>query len=353
MGATLDSLLENYPYLDVETRAEVLDKLVLTEDPGVVKALESLAGDPEPGLARRIREEVVVRTGEGFDAKGTVPGLGSLGVFGCWGAAARLLCLLPSVLVVSVLGTSGPPLLLGLVFAACGAPEIARAFCAAYFTGSLDAVGPGGDIVLTGLVITCLPLPIALAGLTAAVIAWCAGRRHLEEALTPRAAFAFFGIRLGRIALTAALLWGIFLIYAVDLGLFAAIQSLWGLQWAVVLGLGVSVVTGLIVFYLCVRYSLAIVASAIEGLGPRAAVKRSVQLFRRHPWRVAGFHLVGLLPVPAVGLLLSLARVYFSESFAGVADLGPGCRVLLHALLPSWYATALAVFYYDLLRRHG
>jgi hypothetical protein len=137
--------------------------------------------------------------------------------------------------------------------------------------------------------------------------------------------------------------------------------ALWGivlLGALVVIG-GAAIVTIPVVFWVLVRWSVAIPALFAEGIGPVKALGRSWNLVRDNWWRTFGILII-------VTIMVSLIQTGLATLFGGVAALAPGLSddiragvvttvtTLVDALVGAIQPIAITMLYLDLrVRKEG
>jgi hypothetical protein len=113
--------------------------------------------------------------------------------------------------------------------------------------------------------------------------------------------------------------------------------------WALDLGPGLVAIVFMVVAGIpFVRWSLALPACVVEGLGLVDSLGRSAELTRGHRWKIFGIVILVLIPLPAATAILGAAM-----SFLG-PDLRYLGRYVLGVLWITGFTSVLTVIYHEL-----
>jgi hypothetical protein len=97
-----------------------------------------------------------------------------------------------------------------------------------------------------------------------------------------------------------------------------------------------------VVSMLLVRWSLALPACVVEGLGPVDSLGRSARLTKGHRWKIFGIILLVCAPLPAVTAILAAAMSFIGSSFQYLGQFVLGVAWI------TGFNSVLTVIYHDL-----
>ncbi|MBI2944675.1 MAG: hypothetical protein HYY25_10785 [Candidatus Wallbacteria bacterium] len=343
MDSGLEGCLQDFRSMDASVRLAALARMERLDDPRVTKALEALANDPNLHVAQRVREVLTARSGEAFRRGSAAPELGKMGQFDYWREAARLLARHPVPLIGTAVATMVvvPMLVATLLFAfrQDDAGWLVLASFVMMDSESEPAVSAGARTLYPLLE---QPLGLLLMALTASLQAWVVSRIYLGAPVGLSSALAFGASRLAALAHTLA----VYLLVSLAPA---------GIAVAIAIGLspdgntrvpdalfGALAVGGILAFaFLALRYNLATLCCATEGIRGWAACRRAGKLFGGSWRRVLVFSL-STLPLPIAYSLLTILGDINSDL----------AHLLFFVPYGALCGAAQVLLYYDVVARH-
>jgi uncharacterized membrane protein len=132
---------------------------------------------------------------------------------------------------------------------------------------------------------------------------------------------------------------------------FWSIVGLAILQWlGISIGFLLLVIPGIMLF---IRWSAALPACVVEGLGPLASMKRSAELTKGNRWKIFGMYvlvwLVGIVLIAIIGGIIF--GLIGAASVAGLSrgfGVGSVISLVLSAVLTAYINVLLVMVYHDL-----
>ena len=113
--------------------------------------------------------------------------------------------------------------------------------------------------------------------------------------------------------------------------------------WAHLLGPGlVAIVFMAVAGVLFVRWSIALPACVVEGLGVVDSLGRSARLTKGHRWKIFGIILLVCTPLPAATAMLGAAMSFFGPAFQYLG------QFILGVAWITGFSSVLTVIYHDL-----
>jgi Membrane domain of glycerophosphoryl diester phosphodiesterase len=116
------------------------------------------------------------------------------------------------------------------------------------------------------------------------------------------------------------------------------------LQWlGIAVGFLLFIVPGIM---LAVRWSVALPACVVEGLGPTASMGRSAELTKGHRWKIFGVYLlIMIIALIFIGIIGALVAGLFGSPFSAAAlERGIGIGTLLWLIVTAIYTAYFNIF---------
>jgi MFS family permease len=132
---------------------------------------------------------------------------------------------------------------------------------------------------------------------------------------------------------------------------FWAIVGLAILQWlGIFIGFLLFIVPGIMLF---IRWSAALPACVVEGLGPLASMKRSAELTKGHRWKIFGVYavlwLLGMILVAIiVAVIFALIGAVTAAGLSRGFGVGAVISLVLSAILTAYINIIQVMVYHDL-----